>query len=151
MTSTTSAIPPDAITNTGVNRVAIVTSIITRYIFDPRKHRTVTLSICLCSVHQFSLLLVVSSSTIIHHCFLVFLPVVSICIDLYLILLLFVQSVLFDYCVFDYSASFSPDSGIVFQVFWSHITSSIRQVNKHHTPDCTIFCFNIGSKGLLQL
>jgi hypothetical protein len=54
------------------------------------------------------------------------------------------QLLLFDYYLIYYFIvpfhhSFS-DSGIKFQVFRSHYTSTIiKQVNKHHTADCTVF------------
>jgi hypothetical protein len=42
-------------------------------------------------------------------------------------------------CLRLFSVIFCSDTGIVFQVFRSHITPTIRQVNKHHTQDCTSF------------
>jgi hypothetical protein len=49
------------------------------------------------------------------------------------------------------SAVFCPDTGIEFQVFQSYkpISTTIWQVNKHHTSDGAIFCLSIGSESLL--
>jgi hypothetical protein len=42
-------------------------------------------------------------------------------------------------CLRIFSVFFCSDTGIVFQVFRSQITPTIRQDNKHHTQDCASF------------
>ncbi len=52
-------------------------------------------------------------------------------------------------CLFSVSLLCSY-AGIVFQVIQYYKPhNNLRQVNKHHTPDCTIFCLSIGRESLL--
>ncbi len=64
----------------------------------------------------------------------------------------FVRSTLFEYSVFNYSLI----QGYFLSWYWNcipgiliPISTTIRQVNKHHTQDCAIFCLSIGSESLL--
>jgi hypothetical protein len=130
------------ITNTWANRVAMVSSVITRYL-PLAKHgwSPFNLQIYLCSMFQV-IVLVASLPVIVYqfsfdsHSF---------------------DSVLFCstiHCSITrlFSVIFCSDTGIVFQVFRSYkpIKTTIQQVNKHHTQDCAmIFCLSSGSESLL--
>jgi hypothetical protein len=142
------------ITNTQTSRVAIVSSVITRYLTTDGHHSP--FSICLCTVHQFLIIFVASLSAVVYQLLFVSLPIVSIHIHSFLYR--FDRSALLEYSVFDYSFI----QCVIFLFwYWNCIPgiwihkpiqpSTIRKVNKHHTPDCAIFCLSEGSKGLITI
>jgi hypothetical protein len=75
------------------------------------------------------------------------LPFITFCSVLFNLLCSIIQCLI----TWLFSVIFCSDTGIVFQVFRSYKSSktTILQVDKHHTTDCTIFCFSIRVKGLL--
>ncbi len=108
------------ITNTLENRVAIFSSVFTRYLTLANTGRSpFNLQICLCSVHKL-IIFVASFSAIVYQF-----------ISLSFIRFCSVQSGL----VWFFSLILCSDTGIVFQVSRSLKlqTSTIWQVNKHHT------------------
>ncbi len=97
-------------------------------------------------------LFVASLSAVIYQLLFVFLPVASTSIHLF-----FSNSFLFCFICFVRLFSvwlFSVFSVLLLEMYSRYfhliLPSTIRQVHKHHTPDCAIFYLCIGSKGLLQ-
>ncbi len=122
------------ITNTRTNRVAIVSSVITKNVGRSRLNFFFTSSVNQC------LFIFVASFPSFFVCCLIFIRFSSA----------FVEFVLFDYLVFDY---------LLIQcicLFWYWYfdpyfisTNNHSVVNKHHTSDSAIFCLSIGIKSLL--
>jgi hypothetical protein len=134
-------------TNTQANRVSIVSSVITRYLTLANKGQS--------TFHP---------SVFVHVQFSVYPLLFICCYSTYCQLFSdFLSFLLFDYlwyyfCLvrsvfFDYSVSFSV---LILELYSRYfkphntISTTIRQVNKHHTQDCAYSCLSLGSKILLQ-
>jgi hypothetical protein len=124
-------------TNIRANRVAIVSSIITK-IFNPCKHWTIMIQP---SVFYVKLITYSDSLPVSCYCLsVVWLSFISV-----LFLFGCFWSIIQCLIIRLFSVVFCPDTGIVFQVYRS---TTIRQVNKHHTSDSAIFCLSVGSESL---
>ncbi len=119
------------IVNIWVNRVGIVSSVITK-IFNPSKYCTVTtqpllndtllISACIvyCQFSLFDIVRLLFDSVFLFDSVLLFDSVF-----LSNSVLLFDSVLLF--CILIIQCIFSPDTGNVFQVFWSHFTTTNKQ------------------------
>ncbi len=131
-------------------------------IFNPCKHRTVTIYPSV-FVHvqcvSFQSSLFASLSVVIHQLLFNILPIVfalaslvSVQLPLYL-LLFWSNCIVWLFSVRLVSVIFSV---LILELYSRYLdphnttSSTIWQVNKHHTPDRVIFCLSIGSKSLLQ-
>ncbi len=129
-------------TNIWANRGAIVNFVITK-IFNPCTHWMVTIQPSILYVQWIN----VYSYLLTVFCFC---P--SVLFDSHLILFCFVQLALLDYSVFDYLFT----KCYFLSWYWNFIpgisipiSTTIRQINKHHTSDSAIFCLIIESESLL--
>jgi hypothetical protein len=119
------------------NRVAMVSSIITK-IFNPSKRWTVTIQLLLNDTLFLSVLVIVCCQLLLFnpHSVILFNSV-----------LLFKSISFVQYSNYSVNVQFWYWKCIPGISIRKHQTSA---VNKHHTPDSTIFCLSIGVSGLLQ-